>query len=150
LWAPHYGASISVAFKRFWKKYATFSGRASRSEYWYWTLITTVVTVVLEIIAGIAGGAGASVSANGTTMMGAGGGIVFLILGLWGLATVVPSLALLARRLHDGNFSALLILIGLIPVLGAITLFVLALMPSNPQGQRFDQPVGEYSAAGRA
>ncbi|MCZ2404793.1 DUF805 domain-containing protein [Paenarthrobacter sp. Z7-10] len=72
--------------------------------------------------------------------MGPGFGIYGVLAGLWGLATIIPSLALLARRLHDGNFSAWLILIGLVPFLGVIALLVLTLLPSNPQGQRFDQP----------
>jgi hypothetical protein len=48
--APVYGASLGVAFSRFWRKYATFSGRASRSEYWWWVLIAVIVAVVFSII----------------------------------------------------------------------------------------------------
>ncbi|MET3176661.1 UNVERIFIED_ORG: uncharacterized membrane protein YhaH (DUF805 family) [Arthrobacter sp. UYCu721] len=53
---------------------------------------------------------------------------------------IVPSLALTVRRLHDVNQSGWLILLGLIPFLGAIALLVFVLLPSNPEGQRFDQP----------
>ena len=43
LWAPLYGASLPQAVRRFFAKYADFSGRASRSEYWWWYLVTVIV-----------------------------------------------------------------------------------------------------------
>ena len=42
-WAPYYGASFGVAFQRFWRKYADFTGRASRSELWWWVLAWVVI-----------------------------------------------------------------------------------------------------------
>lgn len=148
LWAPHYGATFKDAVRRFFKKYATFSGRASRSEYWWWALISFVVVFILNII--IAAGsptttetvtmsdsAQAVISANQPGAMVAG-----VLMLIWGLATLVPSLALIARRLHDANLSAWLILLGLVPILGGLALLVMMLLPSNPQGQRFDQPQG--------
>jgi uncharacterized membrane protein YhaH (DUF805 family) len=140
LWAPYYGAPFPVAIKRFWQKYTAFSGRASRSEYWWWALVAGVVSIILQIITS-AGTAGASAGTSGATT-GAGliiGGILAVV---WGLATIVPSLALVARRLHDVNMSAWLMLIVLIPFLGWLALIVLMVLPSNPAGQRFDQPAG--------
>ncbi len=57
---PLYGASIGQAVSRFFKKYATFSGRASRSEFWWWYLVFVVVTGVLYAIAVAVGTAGAT------------------------------------------------------------------------------------------
>jgi uncharacterized membrane protein YhaH (DUF805 family) len=130
---PYYGASIAEATRRFWKKYATFTGRASRSEYWWWTLIAVIVGVVIEILSAV-GNAGS----NGS---GPGGLTVFaLILSiLWLLATIVPSLALVVRRLHDANYNGWFILLGLIPFVGGLILLVFMLLPSNPAGQRFDR-----------
>ncbi|BCW19182.1 DUF805 domain-containing protein [Pseudarthrobacter enclensis] len=142
LWAPYYGATLPIAVRRFFKKYATFSGRASRSEYWWWTLAAFIVSVVLNIILQMGGAAGASVSASGTVTPGPGifvGGALALV---WALATIVPSLALLVRRLHDVNMSGWLALIILVPFLGALALLVFAILPSNPAGQRYDQPTG--------
>ena len=137
LWAPHYGASFPVATKRFFKKYATFSGRASRSEYWWWTLAAVAVSIVLNIIIG----AGSTSSSLGSTPeLGPAAIFGYVLLGIWGLATFVPSLALSVRRLHDGNFSGWLLLLMLIPFLGAIAVLVFMILPSNPAGQRFDQP----------
>ncbi len=142
--APYYGAPLPEAVKRFWKKYAVFTGRASRSEYGWWSLVSGIIVLVLEILARIAGGAGATVAANGTIVPGPGEGFVMVLIVLWVLATVVPSLALLARRLHDVNLSTWFILIGLVPFLGGIALLIMSILPSKPQGQRFDQPVGTW------
>ena len=71
---------------------------------------------------------------------GPGAIIGYILLGIWGLATIVPSLALVVRRLHDGNFSGWLVLIVLVPFLGALALLVFMILGSNPAGQRFDQP----------
>lgn len=126
---PYYGAPPLEAIKRFWKKYAVFTGRASRSEYWWWALVSAIVS-------GILNAAGSTGNGNTGTSTALG--------GLWFLATVVPSLALGARRLHDANLSAWFLLLALIPVLGWIALFILMIMPPNPAGQRFDRPSQAY------
>ena len=137
LWAPYYGASFSIAFKRYWQKYATFSGRASRSEYWWWALVSFIVGTALgavylpSLLAGSSGGSDVHMNA-GLALSGGLGAI-------WGLATIVPSLALTFRRLHDANFSAWFYLLAFIPVVGGIVILILVLMPSNPAGARFDQ-----------
>ncbi|QCO98625.1 DUF805 domain-containing protein [Arthrobacter sp. 24S4-2] len=141
LWAPYYGAPFPAAVKRFWKKYTVFSGRASRSEYWWWVLVSAAVGIVLQIIATVAGGAGATTTASGTVPGPAALPVVILLIA-WGLATFIPSLALTVRRLHDGNFSGWLVLLALVPFLGGLALLVMTILPSNPAGQRFDQPGG--------
>ncbi|MGG5170659.1 DUF805 domain-containing protein [Pseudarthrobacter sp. J1738] len=141
LWAPLYGANIKVAVQRVFKKYATFSGRASLSEYWWWILVNFLVVLVLYIAMIIGAVATATPSASGYgTNPGPGGLVGGLLLLLWALAVVVPSLAVQARRLHDANYSGWLILLGFVPFLGAIAVIILTAMPSNPAGQRFDEP----------
>jgi hypothetical protein len=54
LWAPLYNAGPVVAVKRFFTKYADFSGRASRSEYWWVVLATSVDYIVLSIVSATA------------------------------------------------------------------------------------------------
>lgn len=61
-----------------------------------------------------------------------------LILGLIGLITFIPSLALSWRRLHDSNKSGAMIFLAFIPFVGSIIVLVLYLLPSDPAGQRFD------------
>jgi uncharacterized membrane protein YhaH (DUF805 family) len=76
--------------------------------------------------------------------MGAMAGTVITI--LFGLATLVPSIAISVRRLHDGNFSGWLYLLILIPILGALAIIVLMLLPSNPAGARFDKVQAQRTA----
>ena len=135
---PLYGASLGDAVRRFFKKYATFTGRASRSEYWWWYLVSFVVTGVLQGLALATGGVGA-IAEDGTAQApGAGYWIFTILLLIWALATIVPSIAVLVRRLHDANFSGFFVFIGLIPFVGGIILLVLTILPSKPEGARFD------------
>ncbi|WP_415854901.1 DUF805 domain-containing protein [Sinomonas sp. G460-2] len=142
LWAPYYGAPFKEAIRRFFTKYATFTGRASRSEYWWWFLVSIIVGVVLQIL--IAAGSVITTDASGytTSTPGPMSVVGYVLEGIWFLATIVPQLALLARRLHDVNISAWMIFIGLVPFLGGLTLLILSLLPPKPEGQRFDRPTG--------
>ena len=135
---PYYGAPIGVAVQRFFKKYATFTGRASRSEYWWWALVQVIVSFGLMIVA-LATTAGPTVDEVGNPVAPSGLGLVFFIIYLlWGLATIVPHLALSVRRLHDTNRSGFWFFIVFVPLVGGIILLVFMLLDSNPEGARFD------------
>lgn len=138
LWAPYYGASLGAAVNRFFKKYTVFHGRASRSEYWWWALVAFGVSIILQIL--IASGNGGAISGTVTSAPGPGLVIGGILAAIWGLGTVIPSLALVARRLHDVNLSGWLMLVALVPFLGGVALLVMTILPSSPAGQRFDQP----------
>jgi uncharacterized membrane protein YhaH (DUF805 family) len=86
------------------KKYAVFSGRARRKEYWMYTLFNCIALVVLLFI---------GIAIN--TMIP-----YFLYL----IAIILPTLAVAVRRLHDTGKSGWLILIALIPLIGSIVLLV--------------------------
>lgn len=131
---PLYGASFGQAVQRFFKKYATFSGRASRSEYWWVELFVFLVNLVLSILLSLGmKDFGGEYEVNGF------GWFMIVVASLWGLALIVPHLALTMRRLHDANFSGWFILLGLIPG-GAFVIFIFTLIPSNPAGVRYDEP----------
>lgn len=135
---PYYGAPLGAAVQRFFKKYATFTGRASRSEFWWWVLVNVVVVGVLNILSAVTGGAG-GVDEYGMPTGPSGLGVVFLVLtALWSLAVLVPGIAVTVRRLHDTNKSGFWIFIALVPVIGPIVLLVFELLPSDPAGVRFD------------
>lgn len=136
---PLYGADFYQSVKRFFGKYASFSGRASRSEYWWVYLFNSIVGLVLIALFIVLGVGGMDPV---TQEMGAGATLPVLLLVLYWLATILPGIALAVRRLHDGNFSGLLYLISVIPFFGGPVLFILLLMPSAPAGTRFDQDGG--------
>ena len=110
-------------------KYATFSGRSRRSEYWWFALFNVLVSIV---------GAGVD-AALGRNL------IQFVV----ALALLLPNIAVLVRRLHDTGRSAWWVLIGLIPVVGSIVLIVFAAQDSQPGTNRFgDSPKGAPQADG--
>ncbi|MRG59916.1 DUF805 domain-containing protein [Agromyces sp. CFH 90414] len=136
---PLYGATIGQAVTRFFKKYATFSGRASRSEYWWWFLVNALVVFVLSIILVPISLAGATIDpATGTAVPGPGFFIGYAILGVWLLAVLVPSLAVIWRRLHDTNRSGGFFFLSFIPAVGSLILLVLLALDTDPAGSRFD------------
>lgn len=137
LWAPYYGASIGVAFSRFWRKCATFSGRASRSEFWWWYLVYIIFVIILNIVSS------ADAAANPTSGAVNFSPAHFVVLGVSGivsLGVLVPTLAIMWRRLHDTNRSGRYYFLALIPLVGAIILIVFLASASNPAGARFDLP----------
>lgn len=101
------------------KKYATFSGRAQRAEYWYFFLFYILTFIGLSFIDGI----------TGTFSEEAGIG---LLSGLYSLAILIPSLAVGVRRLHDTGRSGWWLLVGIIPLIGAIVLLIFFVQDSVP------------------
>lgn len=94
------------------KKYTQFSGRAHRTEYWTFFLVSLGISIVLSIVEGILGSPG---------LLGA----------IYSLAVLLPSLAVSVRRLHDIGRSGWWLLLGL-TIVGLIVLFVFAVQDSQP------------------
>lgn len=111
--APVYMPTRKIGFgeavKLFFKNYVNFSGRATRSEYWWAYLFNNIVYMALGILFAISGGSS--------------------------LAVLLPSLSLMVRRLHDIGKSGTYILMGLIPVVGYIFILVYMLTGSAPDNQ---------------
>ena len=128
---PLYGATLGQAFSRFWKKYATFSGRASRSEFWWVALISAVLGILFYVIELAAAGWNPTAATADVTDPGD------ILNYIWSLATLVPSLALSVRRLHDVDRSGWWVLLGLVPVVGWIILIVWNASAAKPAGRRF-------------
>jgi uncharacterized membrane protein YhaH (DUF805 family) len=116
---------LSEALSSFWSNYRNFKGRARRSEYWFiqlFLVVTNLAAAVIDFV--LMNGDVDRFIANG------GGGIVGLI---WILATIVPAIAVLVRRLHDTGRSGWWALIGFVPVAGAIALLVFTVADSEAQ-----------------
>jgi len=140
---PHYGISFGGAITRGFKKYAKFEGRASRSEYWWWTLFTGLVLTVLGLLSLVIG---VQTSPDGGETPGAPAVPLLVLLGLFYLAVLVPTIALTVRRLHDVGYSGWLVLLALIPSVGGLILLVFAVLPSSPAGAKYD-PLPSYPPA---
>ena len=142
---PLYGATIGQAVRRFWKKYATFTGRASRAEFWWWYLVAVLVTIVLNAVNRLFAGP-QPLPPTSQDQLGQYVADVIAwslrasVLGLiWGLATLVGTIALSTRRLHDTNRSGWWYLIALVPVVGVIILIVFWASAPKPEGARYDR-----------
>ena len=136
--APYYGASPGIALSRFWRKYATFSGRASRSEYWWVVLSVQIVAAIFFVIGTMSGGIYGPPTAAGAPTLGPGFGIYVTLSLIWNLAVLVPELAVIWRRLHDTNNSGALFFLALVPIVGLLVIVIL-LLPPSPEGARFDR-----------
>lgn len=112
-----FGDSITSAFRQ----YATFSGRARRSEYWWFFLFQLLVSIVAAIVDVTLG--------TDAVIEDPDWGLVQLLASL---SLLLPGLAVGARRLHDTDRSAWWLLIGLIPVVGVIVLLVFFVFDSTP------------------
>jgi uncharacterized membrane protein YhaH (DUF805 family) len=138
---PRPSVTMPQAVKLWLKNWKNFSGRASRSEFWWTYLGIAIVGLVLGIIMAIVAAVIFAVTSGSTGASDAAAIVVALfygLFGLFGLAAFVPTLALAVRRLHDTNQSGWMYLITLIPYVGGIILLVLMAQPSNPMGAHFD------------
>jgi uncharacterized membrane protein YhaH (DUF805 family) len=106
------------------KKYAVFSGRARRKEYWFFVLFNILISIALGVIDNL----------TGTYDAKAGVG---LLGGLYSLGVLIPALAVSVRRLHDTNRSGWWLLIALIPLIGAIVLLVFMVQDSDPGSNEY-------------
>jgi uncharacterized membrane protein YhaH (DUF805 family) len=110
------------------RKYVDFTGRARRSEYWFFFLFTVLAGIVGGILDGIFRLRGGPYGSTGP------------IQGLIQLALLLPSLAVGARRLHDTGRSGWWLLIGLIPIVGWIILLVFFVQDSQQDNQYGPNP----------
>lgn len=136
------------------EKYATFAGRAARSEYWWFILFYFVVMLVLTLIlvafAGVASfnnpGAGQEIPVLGY--------VGFALIGIFLLASIIPMIAVTVRRLHDRNMSGWwylgFIVASMIPFLGiiaSIALVVLTALRGTPGPNKFGaDPLAAHNA----
>lgn len=104
----HRKVSFAQSWVLFFRNYANFSGRSSRSAYWFWFLWSVIITLFIEILRASIGGELSPVD------------IIDLV---WSLGILVPGFALAARRLHDVGRSGWWQLIAL-TIVGIIPLFI--------------------------
>ena len=166
------------AYKKFWTRYADFSGRSSRSDYWWVVLCNFLITLPFSLIAFFgfliplfseiyyAGLYDYEPDLSGA-MAGAGLAVfIMFLLTIYWLATIVPQLAITVRRLRDAGFHWAFIFLGVgptiasfIPVLNilaalvslpcSIALIVLLCQASKPAQQVKGAPYGQQGFQGQ-
>ena len=112
---PSPSIGMGEAFKLYFKRYADFSGRSRRSEYWWATLAISLISYAIAFV-------------------------IPMLSTVWMLATLVPSLAMCVRRLHDIGKSGWWYLLICIPLVGSIILLVWYCQDSGPENQWGSNP----------
>ena len=109
-----FGEAIATAFR----KYVDFRGYATRPEYWWFALFNFLVSIATSIADAAVGSA---IDSSGFSLLSS----------LWGLAVLLPGLALSVRRLRDAGYAWPWLFIVLVPIAGFIVLIVLMCQPSK-------------------
>jgi uncharacterized membrane protein YhaH (DUF805 family) len=117
--APQTYPSIPLGYwLEAFRKYATFSGRARRAEYWSFTVVNFIVAILFVVVG------------MGEDSIGP------ILYGCFALATIIPGIAVNVRRLHDSGRSGWYMLLGLIPIVNLIMLYY-ALVDSQPGANQY-------------
>jgi len=128
---------------RAFKQYAEFSGRSRRREYWMFTLFHVIISTIVSVIAFLGGFSGVLLVSGDPSAAGLlyyGSLAVFFI---YFAVTLIPSLAIFVRRLHDAGYSGWYLLLSLIPFVGAIVLLIFTLQKSEPGHNQYGpEPMG--------
>ncbi len=118
------------AVSHVFNNYATFSGRARRSEFWYFYLFNLLIGFAAGILIALSGG------------------IISFLYGIYCLAIIIPGIAVTCRRLHDIGRSGSYILIGFVPIVGWIFLLIWMLQDSDPGSNQYGpNPKSSYGSA---
>lgn len=115
--------SLIGCYKKFWKNYANFNGRARRSEYWYAFLMNAIICTVVSVLMAI-------------PVLRI---VISVVFSLYTLAIFIPMLSLVVRRLHDIGKDWYWIFFGLIPIAGAIMMIIWYCQDSQPGPNQFGE-----------
>ena len=126
-------------YKNYWKNYANFNDRTSVRGYWMVFVFNVIINIVISILLTAGGYNYANLMAYSYYGMSAFtyglsgfGMFMYVVQILWGLANIVPGLAIVIRRLHDAGRPWVYILFALIPCVGWILMIVMLTKPTIP------------------
>ena len=117
-----------------YQRYFDFSGRSRRKEYWMFVLLSVIVSmisVVLMFAGGLQGEMAGGSAPGGTFWLGVA------ILSIWGLGSLIPSIAVQVRRFHDQDRSGWMILLGFIPYVGGLIVLVFMCLEGTRGANRY-------------
>lgn len=126
----NFGDAVRSGFNN----YANFSGRALRSEYWWWVVFAWIAGVVANILDSALGWRVYETTMNGIQQ---GSGPIAVIVGL---ALLIPGLSVAVRRLHDTDRSGWWLLLVIIPIIGWIALIVFFATAGTPGPNKYGPP----------
>lgn len=136
---------FTESVKTVFSKFATFSGRASRSEFWWFYLFNSLAWLVFSVIGSIFGSIFGGGDAGGVL---AGSGIGLVLSLIYSLVAIVPTISVLVRRLHDTGRSGWHYWWCLIPIAGPIILLVFLASPSVPMDNLYGPCPTAYKTIG--
>jgi len=118
------------------KKYAVFSGRASRTEYWMFTLFSMIFSIIAILMDYVF---------HDTMHLYHTTSVIHFPIFWYSLISFLPGLAVAVRRLHDIGKTGWMLLIALIPIIGAIWLIVLMVEDSNSGENKYGENTKEIA-----
>ncbi len=123
---------FTEAIRTCFRKYATFSGRAPRAEYWWFQLFLILLAVGFFLLSMLLAQFGNN--EGGATLIDR---IAIIVVVIVALGIILPSIAVTVRRLHDWDKSGWLYFISFIPYIGGLILLAMMLPKSTPGENRF-------------
>mgnify|MGYP000143124955 CR=1 FL=1 len=116
------------AYKKFWKGYVDFEGRSTRSDYWFVYLVNVLITFAYFLLQAVFGGLAAATDSSFLAVISF---IILFIFFAFGIAAILPGIAVTVRRLRDAGYNWPYIFISLIPFVGPIIFIVLLCKPTK-------------------
>lgn len=130
--ASYTGMKVGEAVGTVLRNFATIRGRASRSEFWLWTLAIWIVMIVSLFL---------TYTGDEPNFINIGAALIIVLVAFGGL---IPSICVGIRRLHDSGKPGALILLNLIPYVGGVVVLVLCALPPTAGPNRYgEQPVAK-------
>ena len=117
-----------------YRRYADFSGRSQRKEYWMFVLFSLLVTMVCMAVM-FAGGM--SLDESGQAAPGILFWLGLVVLVIFAVGSIIPSIAVQVRRFHDQDKSGWMVLIGFIPYVGGLIVFIFMCLEGTRGPNRF-------------
>ena len=116
------------AYKKFWKGYVDFKGRSTPSDYWFAYLANMLTVIAFYVLLAIFGGIA---SATESSFLAVISFIILFIFFAFGIAAILPGIAVTVRRLRDAGYNWPYIFISLIPFVGIFILIFLLCQPTE-------------------